>query len=178
MLFKGGVVAGSLSAVLLTAGVAQGTPGVQPALGGSVVLTPAGAVAVVKDYLTANNLANAHWDLRLQNAHEAGSAAVIDDAYFRIGTAVGLPHTPAFGATGVKVYLPRQTRYPAVFVAYYRSKIVGKPAGKGTNVALFQRASVRDRWRVTSEPYIPAGFEVPRFTVDAASFVCTVDSTR
>ena len=143
----------------------------QTAAGNSVVLTPAGAAAVVKDYITANNRANAHWDQRLQNMHETGSAAVIDDAYFGIGAAVGLPHAPAFGTTGLKVYLTRQTRYPAVFVAYYRPKTVGKPASKYTNVALFQRTSARDRWRVSDEPHIPAGFEVPRFEVDAAGYI-------
>lgn len=165
------VIAALVSGVLLNAGIAQAGSVTPAVAGGSTVLTPAGAVAVVKDYIAANNRANAHWDLRLQNAHETGSAAVVDDAYFRIGAAVGLPHTPAFVATALKVYLPRQTRYPAVFVAYYRPKPVGKPAAKYTNVALFQRASSRDRWRVSNEPYIPAGYEVPRFDVDAAGYI-------
>ncbi|MDX6254497.1 MAG: hypothetical protein QOJ11_831 [Frankiales bacterium] len=170
-------VLGAMSGLLPTTGTAaQATAPSVPAVSVSVV-TPAQAASIVKAYLRANNAANAHFNRALQDRHEAGSAAVIDDAYFRIAVKVGLPPVAPFQASGLKVYVPRQPRYPALFVAYYHAKFSGKPAARDTSVALFQRRSARDTWRVISEPTIPAGFEVPKFVVGPDGYLPTLAGT-
>lgn len=135
------------------------------------VVTPAQAAAEVRAYLVANNKANSVFNLALQNKIEGGSAAAIDDAFFRIARAVGLPPFPIFSAADLRVYVPRQTRYPAMFVALYRPKLSAHAVLPDTRVLLFQRGSSHSAWKLTNEPDVPASGPLPVFTVDKAGYI-------
>jgi hypothetical protein len=147
-----------------------------PASAAAVVITPAQAKALVTSYFPPNNKANAHYDTALQDTLESGSAAYMDDASFHIAKHVALPHGAAFFGTGIRVFVPRQTSYPALFVAEYHQVTAGKTS-KDTQLLLFRKASAKDRWRVVSEPYVYSGDPLPSFTVGKGGYIPTLKTS-
>ena len=134
--------------VTLAAPLARASPVV-------VVVTPAQAQAIVLSFIAVNNKANATYDTVLQDKHEEGAARAVDDALFRIAKRVGVGPLPATAAVGTRVFVPRQTGYPAVFVALLHPKLKGQPASAFTAAFVFRRDSARATWKVADGTTFP-----------------------
>jgi hypothetical protein len=135
----------------------------------AVVVTPTQAKAIVQAYEKANNKANATFDTALQDKHEEGAAKAVDDAVFRVAKKVGVLPFPAVTAVGVKVLVPRQTAYPAIFVAFLHPKEAGQSTAKFTDALVFKRDSASSPWRVADGTAFPAA--APAFTVDKDGYI-------
>jgi hypothetical protein len=170
-----GLVLGALFAAALTSVVLSGpmVAVAAPVAAGAVVVTPAQALAIGRAYFAGNTKANAHLDRALQDTLEGGSAAYMDDATFRLYKQAGLPGWAQHAVTKTRVYVPRQTGYPAIFALSYHEVVSGKVSAD-TDYSLFRKGSSTDRWRVVSEPWIASGDRgdpVPSFTVDEAGYI-------
>ena len=88
-----------------------------------------------------------------------------------ISRKVGLPALPAFKAVGLQVFVPRQTTYPAVFVASFHQQVKGYPAGTGTMLLLFERPTASDRWSATYWTYQRHGDAGPHFAVGKDGYI-------
>ena len=141
------------------------------------VLTPADAKKVVEAYGDNNNKSNAAHDSAMQAEYQRDSARAISTANYNIARRVGLPAYDPFTFDATRVFVPRQTTYPAVFVAATHFKVAGKPASKKTLLYLFRSDSADDAWRVSSWAYVPEGAEPPKFDVDSDGYIQQLDPT-
>src|ERR1700712_2596928 len=138
----------------------------------AVVVTPAQAQAIVASYIVVNNKANATYDTALQDKHEEGAARAVDDALFRIARKVGVGPLPASAAVGTKVFVPRQTGYPAVFVALLHPKLKGQAASAFTAAFVFRRDSAKATWKVADGTTFPGAG--PALTLGADGYLPTL----
>ena len=136
------------------------------------VVTPAQAKVVVLAYNVANNKANATYDTALQDKHEEGPARAVDDALFRVARKVGIGPLPANSLVGTKVYVPRQTSYPAVFVAFSHPQEKGEPVSTFTAAFVFRKDSSKATWKLADETnFAGAG---PAMAVGKDGYLATV----
>ncbi len=137
-------LAGAVAAVAAATG---------PALAAGVpLLTRAQALTVLQGYNVANGKANYALDTALQNQHEEGSAAQIDNATYAMLRLQGKAHEGTSAAPErwtAQVEVPRQASTPANFLATASVNAGGKLY---TTVFLFQKDSREQPWRVTYEP--------------------------
>ncbi|MDX6257037.1 MAG: hypothetical protein QOJ11_3371 [Frankiales bacterium] len=152
------------TAVALSALTSIGASAAQAAAPAKVVVTPAQALAVVGSVARTLNKADLDYNTALQDTVETGAARVADDGDFRISKLVGFPPYRPFSYVGTRIYLPRQTHYPARFLALTHGKSAGQPASKDTVALVFQRASASSRWKLSAAvSFAPAA--VPAITV-------------
>lgn len=110
-----------LAAVLLLAGCGQTTssgPAAPAATPVPHLVTPAAAQGVVTAYLAANSKAVQALSKPAEDAVESGVLRETDDAAFDAAHGQGLTSDQPVTAQGdVKVFVPAQTAYPALFLA-------------------------------------------------------------
>jgi hypothetical protein len=160
----------TLTAVTMTGAVAQAKTATP-----AVVITPAQAATVLATYATTVNQANATYDTALRDTVEGGSQRQLDDADYRLSILLGYGTYLRIKDVAPRIYLPRQTRYPAVFVVFTRTKYGNEATSTGSNALLFQKASSVAPWRVTASP----GFDkadLPAFAVDKNGYLPTLDA--
>lgn len=133
------------------------------------VVTPAQAKAIVQAYSVANNKANATYDTAAQDRHEEGPARTVDDALFGIARKLSLGPLPASSLVDVRVYVPRQTAYPAVFVAFAHAQLKGEPVEPFTAAFVFRRDSATATWKLADETNF--GAAPPRLTLDSGGYL-------
>lgn len=156
-------------ALLLTGAAAPAAAATAP----PSVVTPAQALAIVKTFQAANNKAFDHNDQALLAKVEGGSARDIDAADLRISAKLGFHFDgDDITALGTKVYVPRQTHYPAVFLAVFRPKFGTDKPERYTSATLFQKAGRTSAWKVTDQPAIATG--TVAFSVDKAGYIPTL----
>ncbi|MDX6211082.1 MAG: hypothetical protein QOF82_169 [Frankiales bacterium] len=164
----------ALAALTLTAALTTattiGASGAQAAATAKVVVTPAQALAVVSSVARTQNKADLNYDIALQDTVETGAARMADDGDFRISKIVGYSPYPPFSYVGTRVYLPRQTHYPALFLALTHVKTAGQRTSTDTLALVFQRASASARWKVSAEVSFAAG-AVPAFSVGSNGYL-------
>jgi hypothetical protein len=123
-----------------------------------LVVTPVSARQIMDADRRLNDQANASLDLAIQDRHETGAAAQIDDAIFREMHAAG---DNAFAyperETNLQAFVPRQHGYPAEFLGEWTSS--ASDGSLGTSMGLFVRPTAADPWRVTL--YIYAAHDSP-----------------
>jgi len=159
------------SAVLLAgsafnAGAAAATAAAGP------VITPAQALKTLSAYFPVNNKANAQHSNAIINEIETGAPAFEDQSLNDIAHMLHLPPDGPFSDAAPKVFVPRQTTYPAVFLAQFRYKNPGQPANKKAVVYfLFSKATAKDKWRVSDTSLVSSGDPLPVFTVDKDGYL-------
>ncbi len=140
------------------------------------VLLPADAAAIVADLNAGSDKANETIDAQLQNAIETSPARDIDDANFKRLKALG--RTTASSASprtlqDVKVYVPRQTTYPARFMAHVKLIRADNPAT--TRLRLYEKEAADEPWKLAMYITVPAEFAAPDVPVDADGFAQLVE---
>ncbi len=118
-------------------------------------ITTSAASAIVAEYNTANTTANNTLDVAIQNQHEEGASALIDNAYYQIFKLMGQKSeggtytAPKWDTT---VYPATSQGWPKYFLADVRT--TSKPAAP-PQLFLFSQDARNARWRVLYE--IPVG---------------------
>lgn len=108
------------------------------------VITASLARSVVDRYVPSNNRANAHLDLGLENRNEAGSAAAIDTAAFRLLRLQHVHHWgKSFTYTHVQVLVSPQTTYPADFLMTGRENV----APHARMYTVFEKTAASAPWK-------------------------------
>lgn len=132
-------------------------------------LTVKQAVGVVRSYDAANAAAAFTLDTHLQNQHEEGVTARMDDGYFRALRLLGR-HRESSTATPptwhITVDVPHLTTTPADFVA-----VISLPghASFGSGLLVLRKDSSRANWRAAYEIDLPAGPALPALAARVAS---------
>ena len=163
---------------LLTAGVtADSGPASAATVKSSVpVVTPNQALAVVKAYRATVNEANKTYDTSLRDTVEGGAARVSDDADYRLSTSVGYEAYLPIKDVGLRVLVPLQSHYPAVFVALTRTRYGTNAAGKYTYALLFQKSSSQAGWKMTASPSFSSA-ALPVFSLDKNGYLPALDAS-
>ncbi len=122
------------------------------------LLTPTAALGIIRTERELNDRANAALDVDLQDRHETGAAARIDDDGFRRLLEAGKTSVPDVVHTSAsRAFVPRQYDYPAEFLGQWTE--TGADGTHGTSLGLFVRLAPGDAWRVTL--YIDAPSDSP-----------------
>ncbi len=125
-----------------------------------LVVTPAQAEQVVASYVSAASAANT---VAAYNAVQGPPLSVLSDA--QIGVAP--PNNTMFTLTNVQVFVPRQTTYPAQFLA-----LATEPGSTNPDFRVFTKRSVGAPWKAV---YLtPAPSSTPTIFVDANDYARTV----
>ena len=125
-----------------------------------LVVTPAQAEQVVASYVSAARAANT---VAAYNAVQGPPLSVLSDA--QIGVAP--PNNTMFTLTNVQVFVPRQTTYPAQFLA-----LATEPGSTNPDFRVFTKRSVGAPWKAV---YLtPAPSSTPTIFVDANDYARTV----
>lgn len=137
------------------------------------VLLPGDARAIVEELAAGSDQANATIDENLQNSIETAPARDIDDAFFKRLKALG--RTTASGAArqlqDVTVYVPKQTTYPARFMAHVRLALVEDPdATPTTRLRLYEKQAADEPWKLALYITVPPEFPVPDVPMDSDGF--------
>lgn len=140
------------------------------------VVTPSQALAVVKAYRATVNEANKTYDTALRDTVEGGAARVSDDADYRLSTTLGYETYLPIKDVGLRVLVPLQSHYPAVFVALTRTKYGTNAAGKYTYALLFQKASSQAAWKMTASPSFSSA-ALPVFAPDKNGYLPALDAS-
>ena len=137
------------------------------------VLLPADARKIVEDLNAGSVKANATLDENLQNSIETSPARDVDDAFFKRFRALGRTTAtgPARNLQDVTTYVPRQTTYPARFMAYVKLPLADDPAQPPTTrLRLFEKADADEPWKLAMYISVPPEFSAPDVPVDADGF--------
>lgn len=172
-----------LCAVLLSAcGGGDDTP--ENPSGGGVevsrdpILLPADAREIVEELNEGSDRANASLDDTLQNSIETSPALDIDDAFFKRLRAQGRAAAggPVRTLGDITTYVPRQTRYPARFLAFVK---LGNPQApdepEAGRLRLYEKKSSDEPWKLAMYITVPPEFPAPDIPVDADGFAEMVD---
>jgi hypothetical protein len=112
---------------------------------GTPILTPGAAMRVMETDRQLNDRANATLDTGLQDQHETGAAAQIDDASFGQLRQAGKSAIPEpFQESGPRAFVPVQYSYPAEFLGEWTET---SATGHGQSLALFVKTAPADHWR-------------------------------
>lgn len=145
------------------------------------ILLPADARAIVEELNAGSDKANATIDENLQNSIETSPARDIDDAFFKRLRALG--RTTASGAARqlaeVKVYVPKQTTYPARFMAYVQLSLVDNPGEPPTSrLRLYEKEAADEPWKLAMYITVPPEFPAPEVPLDADGFAQMVNDEQ
>jgi hypothetical protein len=119
------------------------------------LLTPTAARQILQTERQLNEQANGALDIDVQDRHETGAAARIDDDAFRRLREAGKTAVPdVYQVSAARTFVPRQYRYPAEFLGQWTETYAG--GAHGTSVGLFVRPTPADPWRATLYLYTPS----------------------
>jgi hypothetical protein len=137
------------------------------------ILLPDDARGIVEDLNGGSDTANQTLDDKLQNSIETSPARDIDDAFFKRLKALG--RTTAAGAPrqlqDVTAYVPKQTTYPARFMAYVKLALVDNPGEPPTSrLRLYEKQAADEPWKLSMYITVPPEFPAPDIPLDADGF--------
>jgi hypothetical protein len=167
-------IAAAVTTVALSAGsVLSLSATASAATVASPVVTPKTALAATNAVAKVLSKAGTTYDKRLQDTVDAGASQVADDGDFRVSQKVGYEAYRPFTWVGTTVYVPRQTHYPATFLALTHYKSAGSATSKDPVALVFVKASSKARWHVVAAVGLTAT-SVPRFSVGKDGFLPTL----
>jgi hypothetical protein len=148
-----------------------------PSAGAGAPLTPAQAQAVLSQYTTTNNSANAQRSDTLLASIESGSSYPIDAGLYRRQLADGT-HYPAFGPVQATYYIPRDEPAgsgPRWFVVQVANAFQSSPATVTSDeYLLFTQPAPGGAWLDTIEPYLLASATAPQVVVGSDGLATAV----
>jgi hypothetical protein len=109
------------------------------------VVTPAQARRIVERVWPFRDRVLARRDLATLDALERGPALAVDAARLRSGDPPNRPDPPAHAPADLAVYVPRQSRFPARFLAEGVTTSAGQPF---VELLVFSRAARQARWQI------------------------------
>lgn len=137
------------------------------------ILLPDDAREIVEDLNAGSDKANETIDDKLQNSIETSPARDIDDAFFKRLKALGRTSAPgaARQLQDVTVYVPKQTAYPARFMAYVKLALVDNPGEPPTvRLRLYEKEEADEPWKLAMYITVPPEFPEPDVPLDADGF--------
>ena len=140
------------------------------------VLLPADARNIVDEVNAGSDQANATLDESTQASVETSPALDVDDAVFKRARALG---SSSIGSPGeieeAVTFVPRQTDYPAQFVAFVKTDAPDNPSIPATNwLWTYEKAAADEPWKLAMYVVLPADFAAPEIEVDQDGFAQTV----
>jgi len=135
-----------------------------------LVLTPTIAKTAVARDDVLNAKANNSLDVGLQDQHETGAAAAIDDALFRRLRAQGKTSlgSPPSRSGDLGVFAPRQGNYPAAFLA--RREVTLSNNSAQSEFMVFVANGEGKPWREAAYTYLELNEPQPSLAVDRQGF--------
>ncbi|HEX2054072.1 MAG TPA: hypothetical protein VHJ78_10160 [Actinomycetota bacterium] len=137
------------------------------------ILLPDDARQIVEDLNEGSDKANASLDASLQDSIETSPARDIDDAFFKRSRAQGRTSVtgPVRNLQDVTTYVPRQTRYPARFLAFVK---LGNPEAPGEPAAgrlrLYEKKAADEPWKLAMYITVAPEFPAPDVPLDENGF--------
>ncbi len=136
------------------------------------VLLPGDARKIVDQVNEGSDRANATLDERIQASVETSPARDVGDAFFKRLRALG--RTSIGGAGEVRdarTYVPRQTSYPARFLAFVNTRVPGDPSEPAENwLWLYEKEAADQPWKLALYVTLPPDFPAPDVSVDGDGF--------
>jgi hypothetical protein len=137
------------------------------------------ATAVLANYTTVNNSANAQRSTTMLASVESGSSYAIDAGLYQEQQAAGTAPYPAFGPVGATYYLPRDE--PAGGPRWFVVQVANAFTANQKKVTsqeylLFTQPAGGGAWQDTVEPYLLAGTNAPRVDVGADGLATAVSA--
>ena len=175
----GGGAAATVAVLLLgvclgpsSAGASALRPSAKP------VVTPGEVPSIVAADTAINNRANSSLSLSLQNSHESCLQQTLDDATYRGDLAAGSNTLGgSFDQVPGRVFVPRETTYPAFFSVLAEDRASSGPVTN--NLLTYVKTSPDAHWKLASSSEIlgptDAGVKVPAVATDAQGYVTSLD---
>jgi hypothetical protein len=124
------------------------------------VITPAQAKAAVTTWSQLLDTAVPTFDVNILNQVEAPPLLALDTPVFQDAKARGASAPPVTTIASVSVYVPKQTSYPAQFLAHIEGSL-------GFNALyLFVKASKHDPWKAVYQANLLANAALPDVALD------------
>jgi hypothetical protein len=160
------LVAAAVSVTLL-AGFAPST-GRTRSDASRVVVTPAQAKAAVMAWSQLIDTAAPSFDVNILSQVEAPPLLALDTPVFQDAKARGAPAPPVTTIANVTVYVPKQTSYPAQFLAHIEGSL-------GFNALyLFVKTSKHDPWKAVYQTNLLANATLPDVALDRHGYASTI----
>ena len=137
------------------------------------ILLPDDARKIVEDLNAASDKANDTLDFNLEGSIETSPARDIAEAYYKRLQALGRTTAsgPPRSIQDVTVYVPKQTTYPARFLAYVKLALVDNPAEPAINrLRLYEKEAGDEPWKLAMYITVPPEFAAPDIPLDADGF--------
>jgi hypothetical protein len=138
------------------------------------LITQDEALEAVDTFMKANNEANSKLDTTVLVDIETGSAAAIDEAWYRGQRTLGVTGASTFTWDDVEVYVPRVQTYPASFLASV-SYQVEDPPNTGVQIQVYEKASASASWKLSHYDNTAPGTALPALDVDDEGYVNELD---
>jgi len=137
-----------------------------------VVVTPAQAKAAVTAWSQLVDTAAPTLDVNILSQVEAPPLLALDTPVFQDAKARGMPAPPVTTIANVTVYVPKQTFYPAQFLAHIEGSL-------GFNALyLFVKASKHAPWKAVYQATLPANAPPPDLALDRRGYANTIPEQR
>jgi hypothetical protein len=137
------------------------------------VLLPGDARKIVEDLNAASDKANDTLDSQLEASIETSPARDIAEAFYKRLRALGRTTAsgPPRSISDVTAYVPKQTSYPARFMAYVKLTLVDNPAEPAINrLRLYEKEAADEPWKLAMYITVPPEFTAPDIPLDADGF--------
>lgn len=137
------------------------------------ILLPDDARKIVEDLNAASDKANDTLDFKLEESIETSPARDIAEAYYKRLQALGRTTAsgPPRSIQDVTVYVPKQTTYPARFLAYVKLALVENPAEPAINrLRLYEKEAGDEPWKLAMYITVPPEFAAPDIPLDPDGF--------
>jgi len=133
-----------------------------------VVVTPAQAKAAVTAWSQRIDTALPSFDVNILSQVEAPPLLALDTPVFQDAKARGAPAPPVTTISNVIVYVPKQTSYPAQFLAHIEGSL-------GFNAMyLFVKTSKHDPWKAIYQTNLLANATLPDVALDRHGYATTI----
>jgi hypothetical protein len=148
----------SIVAVSAPAGAARPT---------APVVTPSQASTILAKLDAVDAKANAALSTKLLSTIETGPALAIDTHFYAANKKAGIPF-PVSQVSDRTVFVPRQTSFPAFFVAY--ETLTDSKGNDFVVVYLIQQATKGAPWKIALYANGTSGTQPPDITLDASGY--------
>jgi len=138
------------------------------------LITQDEALEAVDAFMNANNEANSTLDTAILVDIETGSAAALDEAWYRGQRTLGETAASTFTWDDVEVYVPRVETYPASFLASV-SYQVEDPPNTGVQIQVYEKASATASWKLSHYDNMAPGTALPALDVDDEGYLTELD---
>jgi hypothetical protein len=137
-----------------------------------VLVTPAQSKAAVTAWSQRLDTAVSTFDVNILSQVEAPPLLALDTPVFQEAKARGAPAPPVTTLTNVTVSVPKQTSYPAQFLAHIQGSL-GFDA-----LYLFVKASKHDSWKAVYQANLLANATLPDVALDRHGYASTISEKQ